>query len=178
MQQLFRMDTNIWDYNETTMNMQEFTAFLEQMMNDPMLGSSFDEAARTKLGSLKQITDTAASGQALSASALAQILQMDEGMITQLFMGYSAQTGQDITAMPLTNFVDFLVTAILPNPDYAPYFDTDTAANLRMMQQLCHAAASGAAFHSYEYAQMFGMDENRIRLIFALYYGTDDRTMQ
>lgn len=176
-QQLFRMDTSIWDYSGTTMTIPEFTAFLEQMMQDPTFGSSFDEAARTKLAGLKQITDTAASGQALPASALAQILQMDEGMITQLFMGYSAQTGQNITAMPLTDFVDFLVNFVLPNPDYAPYFDAETAANLGMMQQLCRAASSGDAFRSYEYAQMFGMDESQIKLFFALYYGTDDRTM-
>ncbi len=176
-QQLFRMDTRIWDYDNTNMSMSALTSTLDAMMQDPTLGSSFDDAARTKLGGLKQITDTAASGQALPASALARVLQMDERFVTQLFMGYSAQTGQNITAMPLPDFVDFLVNFVLPNPDYAQYFDTAAAANLRMMQQLCHAASSGAAFRADEYAQMFGMDENQIKLIFALYFGTDDRTM-
>ena len=176
-QQLFRMDTGFWDYEKTAMPITEFTAFLSQMMQDPTFGSGFDEAAKANLGSMKQITDTAASGQALPASVLAQILQMDEGFVTQLFMGYSAQTGQEITAMPLTDFVEFLVTAILPNPDYAPYFDAETAANLGMMQQLCRTASADAALHASEYAQMFGMEESQIKTVFALYYSTDDRTM-
>ena len=140
--QIFRLDARELDLDNSTMPLQEFVSFLQTLMNDPAYSSSFDGSLREKLALMQQIMQLASSGRALSAAELSAVLGMDAGFITQLFMGYSAQIGTEITAMPLNGFVDFLVNGILPNPEYAAYFDDVTKAQLNTMQQLSGAAAS------------------------------------
>lgn len=175
--QIFRLDSSGLDLDNRTMTLRNFTAFLETMAQDPAYIGDFDAETLTKIGSMKTLIDLASSRAPLSAAELSAVLGMDESFITQLFMGYSMQTGQEITAMPLTDFVGFLVNAILPNPDYASYFDESAAMQLGMMQQICNAAADDTGFSIGELAALFGMDESRIRLIFTLYYGSDDKHM-
>ncbi|MBP5362351.1 MAG: MMPL family transporter [Ruminococcus sp.] len=176
-QQLIRMDTSIWDYDISTLSMSDFTSYLSNMMRDSTYGAGFDSATRSRISTLNQIVGSASSGNAMYSSSLAWCLQIDESFVTKILSEYSAQTGRTVKSMPLTDFVDFLVDDILPSSDYSSYFDSETTSNLRMIRRLCDAASSGAVYHSYEFAQMFGMDESQAELVFALYYGTDDRTM-
>ena len=175
--QIFKFDTRDLNLETKKMSMKQFYSVLQGMMNDPAYSQSFDPAVIEQTSQMGTIIELASSGTPLPAEQLGAVLGMDSGFISQLFMGYSAQAGMEVTAMPLKDFVDFLVGSILPSPDYAPYFDEQTKAGLYTMQQLCTTAASGAVLDMNELSQTFGMEYNQVRTIFILFYGNDDRRM-
>ncbi|MCR5168087.1 MAG: MMPL family transporter, partial [Oscillospiraceae bacterium] len=175
--QMLKLDSCGLDRDGKTMTITEFTSFLGAMMNDPAYSSSFDKEMSAKIGNLKTITDTAASGKELSSAELARILQMDEQFADQIIQGYASHTGQKMTGMPLMDFIDLIVDNILSNPLYSKRFDDEQAAQLTMTQQLCKTAIAGTGLHINDFAQMFGMEEKQVKLFFTLYFGNDDKTM-
>jgi len=175
--QIFRLDARDLDLGSKTMTLQEFVSFLETLMNDPAYSGSFDSSLREKTGQMKQIIQLASSGYPLTAPELSAILGIDEGFISQLFMGFSAQSGTEITSMPLRDFIDAFIINVLPDPVYGRMIDDSTRSQLYMMQQLCNIASSGRALTMGEISKLFGMDQSRTRLIFTLFYGNSDRRM-
>ncbi|MBQ4486979.1 MAG: MMPL family transporter [Oscillospiraceae bacterium] len=176
--QLIRLDARGLDLDNKKMTLVQFTSFLDTMMQDPTFGSGFDETTRANIRSMKAIIDTAASKRALSQAELAQIMQMDENSVSQMLMGYSIQTGGDPAKITLTDFVDYIVNYILSDPGYAQRFSAQNSAeNVMMMQQLCHAAVADTQLGMNEFSQMFGMDKEQVRLMFTLYFGDAEKKM-
>lgn len=175
--QIFRLDSRDLDLDSRTMTLQEFVAFLETMMNDPVYSAGFDSSLREKTGLMGQIIQLASSDRPLSAPELSAVLGINEGIISQLFMGFSAQAGTEITAMPLRNFIDSFIINVLPDPVYGRMIDDTTRSQLYLMQQLCNIAVSGRGLTMGEFSKLFGMDQSQIRLMFTLYFGNDDRRM-
>ena len=175
--QIFRLDARDLDLDDKTMTLQEFVGFLETMMNEPAYKENFDESLVEKVGQMKQIIELSVSDRTLSAPELSGILGIDEGFVSQLFMGYSAQAGTEINSMPLRGFIDFLINNILPNPDYAQGFNEETTSQLYMMKQLCDTAANDVSLGINDFSQMFGMEESKTKLLFTLYFGNDNKEM-
>ena len=111
--QIFKFDTRDLNLETKKMSMKQFYSVLQGMMNDPAYSQSFDPAVIEQTSQMGTIIDLASSGTPLPAEQLGAVLGMDSGFISQLFMGYSAQAGMEVTAMPLKDFVDFLVGSIL-----------------------------------------------------------------
>lgn len=175
--QIFRFDARDLDLGSKTMTLQEFVSFLETLMNDPAYSGSFDSSLRDKTGQMQQIIQLANSDYPLSAPELSAVLGIDEGFISQLFMGFSAQSGTEVSSMPLRGFIDAFIINVLPDPVYGRMIDDTTRSQLYMMQQLCNIAASGRALTMGEISKLFGMDQSQTRLMFTLYYGNSDRRM-
>ncbi len=175
--QIFRLDSRDLDLDSRTMTLQEFVSFLEALMNDPAYSGSFDSSLREKTGQMSQIIQLASSDYPLSAPELSAMLGIDQGFISQLFMGFSAQSGTEIASMPLRGFIDAFIINVLPDPVYGPMIDNDTRSQLYTMQQLCNIAASGQSLGMDGFSKLFGMDQSQIRLLFTLYYGNSDRRM-
>lgn len=147
---------NAQDVSDKTMTLAQFTGFLNSnLINDPMFGSSFDEATKTQLQTMDKLIQLAVSGQKLDAATLAGITGMEETQVNAIFAYQSA------TSMTLP---DFLNSALQLAPDNA---------QLGQLNGLVQLAVSGTPLDAQTLAQTFGMENDLIQIVFRLYYGSD-----
>ncbi len=147
---------NAQDVSDKTMTLSQFTAFLNsELLNHPIFGSSFDEATKAQLKTMDTLIQLSVSGQKMDAATLAGITGMQETQVNAIF----AYQGVNSMTLP-----DFLNSALQLSPDNA---------QLRQLNQVVQLAVSGSPLDSATLAQVFGIEEDMIEIVFRLYYGSD-----
>lgn len=153
---------NAQDVSDNTMTLAQFTGFLtNNLLNDPMFGSSFDEATKTQLQTMNKLIQLAASNQGLATAQMAQMVGMDEATISQLyFMYYSGKEDfqQEVAAMTMT-LQDFL-TLLKANSTQ------EQQAQLAQMEQLITIAVSGQELNAATMAEITGMNPDAVSAVF------------
>jgi predicted RND superfamily exporter protein len=166
--QLLMMRFQAADPTGLTMPLAEFNAFMvDSVLPDPQFAPYFDDADAQQAMSLNQITATAASGQSLTAGELGAFLGMDETQVQQLFVLYFGGAAKDRT-MSQEQFVNYLLSDVLTNPDYAANFDPDTQAQLTTLQNIMTAAKSGEKLNSQKLAELLGMDGSDAKILMTM----------
>ncbi len=168
---------SVYDFSKNDVNkkmsLQSVFSFL--VKNKEMFASfmGVDEMSLVDMGS--KLVDGVVKDKKYTASELAGMLGMDKSRLEQLFMLYIATYG-DTSAWKLTVqlFVDFIVSDILPNPDFASFFEGDTASYLDTAKTVIDGVVSEEKFSPEELAEMLGgfsaeLDENTMSLMY-LYY--------
>lgn len=144
-------------------------AFLDFLLNDiapnELFSPHFDQETLERLDTANVLTQAAASGQAFTAGQLAQFTGVDEGLTGHLFLLYFGG-GTEGETMSMEQFVDFLLSDVVSNQAFSPYFDQDTVDKLSMAQAMMRASLSGAKFTSAEMADLLGMDGATARLLY------------
>lgn len=166
---------NAQDVSGKTLTLAQFISFLnDNIMNNPMFADSFGDETKAQLQTMKGLIQTATSGQALAPAQMAQILGMDEATLCQLYFLYfstDVEFQQEVANMTMT-MSEFMALLEAQTP-------ADSQTQLVQMEQMVKRAASNKGLDTATLAQIFGMDENLITMIFRLYYGADitDKTM-
>lgn len=177
-EQLFRLYFGPGSLEGKAMTLPQFSGFLvDIVLADNAYSQFFDEVTKAQLIAMDQIVRVSATGQALTAAQLSQILSIDEPLVQQLLQLYfGGQSGQSMT---LPEFTGFLADNILPNENFSGYFNETSKAQIISVNQLAHTAASGQKFTPAQLAQVTGMEEAMASQIFLLYFGNDseDKTM-
>lgn len=166
--QLFQMYFQTAQLQDThRLTLVEFTTFLvNDILTNSAFSGYFDDAAGAQLKSIHQLAVTAASGQELTAAQMVPVLGIDEALLSQLVSLYFAQNTQGKT-MSLEQLSDFLVTNILPNSAFAPYFTQESKDQLGLMNTVIKASLAETAFTDSQMAELFRMDPVVLRLIYA-----------
>ncbi|MDD7390563.1 MAG: MMPL family transporter [Lachnospiraceae bacterium] len=128
-----------------------------------------DSNGTPNMSQMNQLLQLAVSGQSLDAASMAQVLGMDEAVITQLY-SIVPNGNPTVTEMSLPEFTDILVNQILTNEAYASQFDDTTKAKIQQMYSLVALAASNQQMTPAQLAQALGMDETMIIQLFVVYY--------
>ncbi len=121
-----------------------------------LVQSAADEQSLAQLAPVEALIKAASSGQALRAEELAEILGMDVQSVEMLFAAQSQQTGQEVPAMTLS---DFVALAAAAQPDNA---------QIQQMKSLLDAVQSGAELDSATLAALFGMEPEQVQQLFAM----------
>ena len=96
---------------------------------------------------------------------------MDAADARQLLLYYYTQHGDASTGgMTLPVFSDFLVNEVLTDPTMADMVDASAREQAAMLQTFTDVSAMTAPRGCSEIAQMLGMDEDTVRLLFVAYH--------
>ncbi len=154
------------DYTPGKMTLAQFINYIcDDVAKDPTMGANFDEATLQQLNMIRQFMDVQTIQAPLTAEQLAGAMGMDVQMVTQMFMMYYQGDATDKT-MSMAEFVNFLMTNVVPNPEYAAGFDEATLQQLGMMQQFMNEAVEGKERSYKEIAQMLSMDASETKMLF------------
>ena len=120
------------------MSLPTFVSFIQNdVAKNPQYASNFDENTMQSISSLAAFTNKEAITTPYDGNTIGKLLNMDEQMVTQVFYMYSAQAGDSFTGkMSLQEFVTFILNNVITNPEFAPYFDEATVAQLGMMDKI------------------------------------------
>ena len=156
-------------FDAGTMTVPQFVSFLtNDVASNKMFSSNFDSATLAKMSSLSRYTDLSMIQKQMTGTELASALNMDSSMIERIFRMHSAASGAAVdSTMSMQEFVDFLVSNVLANPQYASQFDAATVSQLKQMQNLMNVTASGKAFTCREMANMLGMEPGMVKVLYA-----------
>lgn len=155
---------NAGDVSGKTMAVTEFSAFLcDYMMQDPVFGAYFDEAAKAQVQTLHGLIQLAASKQELTAEQMAQTLGMEKEAVSALYSLYLTSDPafmQEVAAvkMPLTDFLTLLKAT-------AP---AEQLAQLAQTEQLIGLAVSGQQLDAETMAAIMGMEAGQISGIYMM----------
>lgn len=154
---------NAQDVSGKTMSLTQFTSFLNSdLLNNPMLRSSFDEASIIQLQTLDALIQLTASNQEFTPEQMAQTLGMDENTIYQLYYLYFSSNEEfqsEAAAMTMT-LPDFL-TLLKANSS------EEEQTQLAQMEQVITLAVSGQELTASQLSEITHMEEEQISVIFA-----------
>lgn len=155
------------------LSLQTVLSFLGE--NKEMFSSFMGKEEMSMISMGSKLVDGVVKGEKYTAAELASLVGMDKSQLEQLFMLYISEHGDTSSwRMSIQDFVDFIVSDILPDPDYASFFEGDTASYLGTAKTVIDAVVSEEKYSSSELAQMLGsfseqLDENTMSLMY-LYY--------
>ncbi|MCC8120512.1 MAG: MMPL family transporter, partial [Oscillospiraceae bacterium] len=153
-----------------TMTLAQFTNFvLNEVAADESYSSMLDQDALTELETLQTFTNAGTMTQAMSCSALATLLGIDEDSMALVYMYYYASSSSyDPGTLTLTEFVQ-LATAAAEDDTLSAYFDADSVSQLTSMTQLTDPVVLQTPMGSQQVAAILGLDETLTEQLFQLY---------
>ena len=154
-------------FNAGAMTVPQFVSFLtKDVASNKMFASYFDSDTLAQMNTVAQYTNTIVIQQQMTSAELASALNMDPDMVSQMFQMVSAAKGTTVNTMSMQEFVDFLCTNVITNPQYASQFDQATIGQLTFMQAIMNATVSGQAFDCSDMAKLFGMDSGMVKMLY------------
>ena len=165
--------------SEYKLSIQEFLNFI--MDNKEMMSSAMTPEDLEKLTMGHEIVNGTVKGTLYSPEGLAKVMNMEPAQLRQLYLLYICEHGDTSGwKVSIQNFINFIISDVLPNKAYASQFDAETADMLKGVKKLIDAAVSGKAYSSTELATMFGaltdqIDNNTMEAL-CLYYSSTQET--
>lgn len=150
----------------SAMTLPGFLGFVtEEVAADPQFSAFFDEETLTRLGWAKALAAAAASGQEWTAEELSRYLGIEEAFIRQVFQMKDASRMEGKT-LSLEQMVDFLLSDVVTQEAFAPYFDEPAVQQLAFLQTIMKASLSGKTFDCAGMAQLTGMEESLMKMLY------------
>lgn len=174
---LSRILFSVYDFSKNNVNkklsLQNVLSFLgeNKEMFSAFMGK--EELALIDMGS--KLIRGVVSGKEYTAKELADLVGMDSSQLEQLFMLYISEHGDTSSwKVSIQDFVGFIVSDIMTNPDYSSFLEGDMTEYLITAKTVIDGVVSEEKFASAELADMLGdfseqLDENTIALMY-LYY--------
>lgn len=150
----------------------QFLRFVtDHVANNAAFAPYLDAGMTANLQTLQKFTDPATLTQQRTAESLADFLGMDAADAKQLLLYYYTQHGDASTGgMTLPAFSDFLVNEVLTDSTLADMVDASAREQAATLQTFTDVSAMTTPRGCDEIAQMLGMDEDTVRLLFVAYH--------
>lgn len=132
-----------------------------------------DELELVDMGS--KLVDGVVKGRKYTAAELASVVGMDSAQLSQLFMLYISEHGNTSSwKVSIQDFVSFIVSDIMTNPDYSSFLDEGMSDYLVTAKTVIDGVISEEKYTSSELSKMMAgfseqLDENTMGLMY-LYY--------
>ncbi len=160
-----------------TLSVQTVVNYLVGHQDDlgDLLGDNLSDLALAQ-----KIINGSVAGTAYTDTDLANLLGMEEDQCHELYLLYISRHGDTAAwAITVQQFVEFVQTDVLSNPDYADLMDSETADELDTASTLIDAVVSGKAYTSDEMCELFAglsddLDSNTMALLYLYYAGLYD----
>ena len=160
-----------YDYHnggaDFTMTVSQFVSFLRgEVMSDPDFGDTIDQGMKDEIDDMAKFTDAGTLTTRKSAAGLADFFGMKESQARQLLLYYQIKNKKTGKSMNLPDFVSFLINTVASDKDYGRMISKSQLAQLKSMQVYTDKDRVTADLTYKENAQLLGMDENQMRLIY------------
>ena len=168
---------SVYDFSRNNVNKKlSLHGALSFLSDNKEMVSAFmskDESGLVDMGS--KLVDGVVSGKKYTAEELAASVGMDSSQLRQLFLLYASQYGDTSSwKVSIQDFVSFIVSDILTNPDYASFLEDGMSDYLLTAKTVIDGVVSEEKYTSSELSEMMAgfseqLDENTMGLMY-LYY--------
>ena len=164
-----------YDYHmgdpDFTLTIPEFVAFLRgDVFNDPDFADSIDQETKDQINDMVKFTDRSALTTKKTAAGLADFFGMKKSQAAQLLLYYQIKNGKSGESMTLPNFVDFLINDVATDSEYGKMISKSQLNQLKQLQPFTDKSAMTAPLPYAQTAQILGIDETQMRLIYVNHY--------
>ena len=132
---------------EHQMSIQQLVNFISE--NKETLGSNIDASQLADLEKGRKIINATVAGKSFGPTEMAQILEFDAKQVKQLYLFYTCNYGDTSGwKMSVQNFVNFILSDVLTNKDYASFIDADNVSKLKSTKTISHAVVSAKEYNA------------------------------
>lgn len=165
------------DNVETKMTFDEFVNFTDNnVLNNENFSSKLDNDVDSNIKRLKNFTSTSEMNKKRSYSEIANILEINQNDMYNLFVYYYADKVN--INLTIKDFVNFVNNEVLTNNDYSSNIPKSAKDDLNTLNKFLDKNKITKSMNSTEMANLFGMDKNTIDSLYLYYYsihGVDNK---
>ena len=145
--------------NNNKITLNEFINFIEtEAYNNPKINEKIDTNMKKDIARLKNFVLEFPINKKRTASEIAQILEIDESDVKDLFIYYLSKNSNQ--KMTLNEFLDFMNKDVLTNEKYASKIDNQSKAKLNTIAKFTNKNILTKKLTNSELAKFFGLDTN------------------
>lgn len=145
--------------NNNKITLNEFINFIEtEAYNNPKINEKIDTNMKKDIARLKNFVLEFPINKKRTASEIAQILEIDESDVKDLFIYYLSKNSNQ--KMTLNEFLVFMNKDVLTNEKYASKIDNESKAKLNTIAKFTNKNILTKKLTNSELAEFFGLDTN------------------
>lgn len=161
---------------ETKITPKEFVDFILVHQNDELLSDKLSKSMKDKLQLVKTIMNDVINNKKYFNTELARLLGIDKNKVQLLYGLYSTKYINTNKTISLKDFVNFLLTDVITNPDYSNNFTNDMILKLNTINDVMIATANKIKYNANKIIEIINVftndiDKNMIDLLY-IYYGS------
>ncbi|MBQ7956393.1 MAG: MMPL family transporter [Clostridia bacterium] len=168
---------SVYDFTKNSpdkkLSLETVVNFLAE--NKDMFAGMMEKEQLSLIETGKAFINGAVSGKAYSYQGIADLVGMDSAQLRQLFLLYKTEHGDTSSwKISVQNFIDFILSDVVTNKDFAGYFDKETESMLGTADVIIDSVISDKKYSSAELAGLLEgfsdqLNENTVSLLY-LYY--------
>ena len=160
-----------------TVPLDGFIRFIENdIYTNEEFSKDVDADMRDNIARLKNFANPAEIERLRTAAELANILGLSKNEVEQLLLLYHSKS---VTAnLTIADFVRFIDSDILTNPEFSKYVDANTRSRLNVLRQFIDINDLYRSMDANEMGQVFGIDSSKMSDLYVYYasiHGVDTR---
>ena len=163
--------------NTLSLTPLEFVNFILNHQNDSTLKSQLSSDTITDLNLVKTVMKDILNNKRYTYQELGSLLGIDNEKLKLLYGLYVSKNVNTNQTMSLNNFVEFILSDVMQNPDYSDKFDANTRDKLQTVNGVMKASLENK---KYSATEIYGvlcklsdteLDEKLIELVY-MYFGS------
>ncbi len=172
---LYGVVGNTYGY-EYKLSSYELVSFILNNKDNPLLSSSIDEFTFNKLNILKTVMDAVLNNTSYSYQELSSIFKMDYNSMSLLYSLYDINYINKDYTISLNNFVKYILSDVITNPEYKNSFDEESINKLQSINEIMDATLNNTEYLSNDLYNKLSsldnnLDKNLVDLVY-IYYGS------
>ena len=158
----------------TKMSLNTFVRFMNNdVLTNPTYASNIDSNAKNSLKVLEKYINKSNITKNMTSNELANFYGIDEALVNQLYLYYYSIHGVD-EKLTLYDFSKFTIQSVMINEEYASSISEEMRTSLQLLNTFSNQNVIMRDMTTLEISNLFEIDENLVKQIFLLEYGTKD----
>lgn len=154
----------------------EFVNFVLEHKNDEALSSSLDASTIKDLSLLQTTMNGVVNNKKYSSQELGNLLGINTSDLDLLYGLYNSKYINPNQSISLKNFVDFILSDVILNPEYSGNFDNEIRAQLNTINGIMNASLNNTKYTRNEIFAILSnladnIDKDQVDLLY-VYYGS------
>ncbi len=172
---LYGVVGNTYGY-EYKLSPYELVSFILNNKDNPLLSSSIDEFTFNKLNILKTVMDAVLNNTSYSYKELSSLFEMDYNSVSLLYSLYDINYVNKNYTISLNNFVKYILSDVITNPEYKNSFDEESINKLQTVNEIMDATINNTKYLSNDLYNILSnldnnLNKNLVDLVY-IYYGS------
>lgn len=172
---LYGVVGNTYGY-EYKLSPYELVSFILNNKDNPLLSSSIDEFTFNKLNILKTVMDAVLNNTSYSYKELSSLFGMDYNSMSLLYSLYDINYVNKNYTISLNNFVKYILSDVITNPEYKDSFDEESINKLQTVNEIMDATINNTKYLSNDLYNILSnldnnLNKNLVDLVY-IYYGS------
>lgn len=160
--------------NNLKISLNDFINFMNKdVLTNETYAKNIDKANRENLNTLSKFTNKNTITKKMTSAEMAKLFEMSESTMSSLYT-YYISLNEIETKMTISEFSNFVLTDVVTSNKYSNMFDESTINNIKMLSTFSNKSIITKNMNSSELANLFGIDENKVKQVLLLKYGKTD----